>query len=517
MGKFAAFLGGFFVGVLTLAGGVAIAAAVVPSKTYLNATGTQIVGDKIGEKGLFDVISNVNTYTIEDVPVIKGLLDNILAEGGLGDLVTLDYEEIKTIRFTDPQLSEKLKKAMKITATLEKLSVDLGSFGNLSAFKDWTPITPTAEEIDSNYKAYYFKNDAGEYLRAYDDSKNYANGYQTGGQLYLPKLSAIPVMELFNGLSVRLGELTYKDFMVGLMNASEADLQNDTVYKLIGNAKLSELKNLDTDEFQLTNIVAVSSNERVYDLLRDLTGAEHNEDIKLGMLSNLDVGNARLTSVIKYQTSTKALYDILLDITGKDDYETLKVSDLDNVDLNNVKLATVLKKEDAKDNAFLTALLSKEDDQGNPSVTLGNLGDTINTISVYDLFGEKCFTTDKTEAIASRINDTYRLGDDGVFTYDTTLTEADKPYYISATANVWLILSYDSGDIDNTNGRARTYAPSTISYKDLQGSPGGSEKTVSEKIGEAKIYQLISAGVLEGDFNDSVTRLSLSEALGMVP
>ena len=511
MGKFAAFLGGFFVGVITLAGGVAIAAAVVPSKTYLNATGTQIVGDKIGEKGLFDVISNVNTYTIEDVPVIKGLLDNILAEGGLGDLVTLDYEEIKTIRFTDPQLSEKLKNAMKITATLEKLSVDLGSFGKLSAFKEWTPITPTAEEIDANYKAYYFKNDAGEYLRAYDDSKVFANGYTAGGQLYLPKLAAIPVLDLFNGLSVRMGELTYKDFMIGLMNATEESLQNDTIYKLIGNTKLGELKNIDTNSFQLSKIVAVSGNEDVYNLLRDLTGANNNDDITLGMLSSLKVGNAKLTSVIPYSAKTESLYKILLDITGKDDYAALKVSDLDNVDLNNVKLATVLKKEDAAGNAFLTALLDRD------GVTLGNLGETINTISVHDLFGEKCFTTVKSEAIASRINDTYRLGDDGVFTYDTTLTEADNPYYISATANVWLILSYDTGDIDNANGRARTYTPSTISYQDLQGSPGGSEKTVSEKIGEAKIYQLISAGILEGDFNDSVTRLSLSEALGMIP
>ena len=502
MGKFAAFLGGFFVGAIALAGGVAATAAFLPTKNYVNINGAHIVGEKIGNNGLLTVVTSINDYTVDDLPVIKDLLDRLFAEGGLGDLVTIDYEQIKDTRLTDNALSEKLKNAMVIKATLDALNVDLGAFGNLNAFKEWTPFTPTAAQLQNDYKAYYYKDANGNYARAYDDTGKPVAGYQAGSQLYLPKLSAIPVMDLFNGLSVRLNELTYKDFLVGFMGASESSLKDDTIYKLIGNMKLSELKSLDADEFHLADVIKPSdSNAKVFDLLRDLTGKSTNEEIQLKDLSSLDVGNAKLTTVIAYNADTAKLYTILCDMTGIANYQDIKVSSLDNPNLDNIHLSSVFTSDQVAGNFLLQTLLSDED------VTMGNLPDKINALSVHKLFGNKCFTVNPAEAIRT---DTYRFdANSGVYTYDTAIPANEDTYYVSVNAGVWLLLAYDTPNTDPNNGRALTFSPATTSYANLQNNPEG----FSQSIGDAKIYQLMSAGIVTGDYNANVTRLSLNEIL----
>lgn len=498
MGKVAAWLLGILTGVIVTVGGEAAAIAFIPSKTYLNATGTTIVGDKIGNQGLFGVISSINDYVIDDIPIIKTTLDQLASSGGLGDYVAIDYEAIKDIHLTDAQLSNKLSAAIKVIATLESLKIDLGNFGKLSIFKEWTPVTPTAAEVNENYKAYYYK-DGEKYVRAYDDAKNRLA--PEGAQLYLPNLSQVVVTEMFTALSARLGDITYPEFMKNLMGMSDAELADDSIYKIVGDKKLKDLKSLDIASVKLTSVIEKKdANAALWDLLIDIVPtATKAEDITIGDLSDLDIKKGRLVSVLKY-AGNESLYNVLCDMTGKNhsQYGTLLIGDLQNADMNAVKLNTLL--NNSSDNRIIAKLLERNS-------TVGTLAHDINALSTHELFGSNCFTANIADAAVGRDGDKYKLVGDS-YVYDPSASAAETRY-ISKNAGIWLIFAYDAKDIYATNGRANTFAPSTTTFQELQDNPS----SFSNKVGDAYIYQLISAGIVSGAFGDAVTSKTLNQIL----
>ena len=507
MGKVAAFFLGMLTGVVVLAGGGAIALAVIPTGTYLNAFSKDpLVGDNIAKKGLFSAIQDINTYTIDDVPAIKTALDRIFTPEGMGKYVSLDYEALRTVKLTDPQIGEKLSAAIKVTATIQSLGVNLGNFGNLDMFKSYRAYNPTPEEITANPAVFYYEVSAGQYARAYNDDGTKVAGY-TSGQLYLPNLSQVVVTEIFQGLSFQIQDLTFGDLATKFLGNSEASLANNTIYKLVKDTKLKDLAKIDSSTFKLVDVVAkTATNADLYNLLEDLTGLPA-EQITLGNLSNLNVSNAKLTSLLP-ETDNEKLYAVLKDMTGQSSASTITVGMLKTADINNVKLSSIL--ENAGDNAILSALLSKE-----TPVTVGGLGAAINDLSLYEVYGDTVFTT----TYADRANDDkYALDSNtGVLTYDTSLpVSGDSTFYVSKKAGVWLLLSYtvQDEDIDPANGRAKVFRPSSASLSSLQSDSG----SIASSIGEARIYQLITAGVLEdGGYPDSVKAKTLSEAISLIP
>ena len=492
MNKVGAWFLGMFVGALVVVGGEAAAVAFTPSKTYLNGFGTTIVGDKIGNQGILGIVQNVNDFTIEDVPAIKTALDELLKNDSLGKYMTLDYDSIKGIKFTDPELSAKLQNAIKVTATLNSLGMDLGNFGKLSIFKECTEVTPTSAQIEENYKAYYYA-DGDNYVRAFNDDKTRVA--PSGAKLYLPNLSAIPVTELFVGLSTRLGEVTYKEFMMNLMCMSEAELQNDSIYKIVGDRSLKELKDLDIATIKLVDVLEKKAdNAKLFDLLVDLVPtASSAEDITIGDLSSIDISSAHLTAVLSY-SGNESLYKALCDMCSlpHEQYGKLTIGHLETADMKKVHLKTLL--SESNDNVIIQKLLAKDS-------TIETLAADINGLTINELFGEKCFTTDHGKA---KNGDRYSLTS-GSYTYD-----AGGDYYISEDAGVWLILAYDAADIQ-ADGRANTFAPSTTSFEAMQNNPS----SFSGKVGNSYIYQLISAGLIDGaGLSAAVTSQTLNGLLG---
>lgn len=509
MGKVGAFFLGMLTGVVVLSGGVAITLAVVPTGTYLNAFSTDpIVGDNIGKRGLFDAINHVNEYTIDDVPAIKTALDRIFTPEGMGKYVELDYEAIRSVRLTDPQIGEKLSAAIRVVATLKSLNVALGDFGNLDMFKSYREYAPTAEEIAKYPAAFYYRDAQGQYRRAFDDKGNKVPEY-TEGTLYLPNLCDVVVSDLFMGLSFQIREVTFGDLATKFLGNTPSQLENNTIYKLVKDTKLKDLGSLDSSKFKLVDVIAkTTQNESLYNVLSDITGLPA-EQITLGHLSNLQIGKAKLVSLLPY-AGNETLYTVLMDMTGQAQAGLITIDMLKTASINNIKLSSLL--TSSGDNAILASLLSP--DRATP-VTVGNLGASINSLTLYEVYGETCFTT----TYDDRVNDDkYSLNTaTGVLTYDTTLPEqGDSTFYVSKKAGVWLLLSYvvEDGDIDAGNGRAKVFKPSSASLSSLQNNSA----SIASAIGDARIYQLISAGVLEDQgYSDEVKAKSLSQALALIP
>ena len=491
---------GMLSGVVLLAGGEAIVLTVVPSGSILNGFGNTVVNENVGSKGIIPLILDAKTYKVDDFPIVKDLLDQLLAEGGLGDMVNLDYDKIKDIQFSDPALSEKIKNAMNVTATLKSLNVSLGDFSKLSMFKEWTEVTPTQEETNKNPAIYYYKDANGKYARAFNNDGSKAAGYQDGAQLYLANLSEIVVTELFANLSARMPELTYKDFMLSLMGKSESDLQNDEIYKLIGNKKLSELSSIDSKGFKLSQIVAENENNKLmYDILEDLTKTPR-IDITLGQLSEVDFTDAKLSSFLS-MTDQSELFDVLSDMTGGKEKDKITLRDLKNANIEDIKISSVI--SDDGGNVIIKNLLNKE-------AKVGELGTVISGLSLNELFGDKCFTNEADKKVN---NDVYYL--DGVdYVYcDGALPEGKEAAYISENAGVWLVFAYEAKECSDVNGRAGRFSPSVVTFQELQDNP----ESFSSAISESRLYQLISAKIInDKPFPNDVKKLSLNQALAML-
>lgn len=497
MNKVVCWFLGIGVGIVGTVGVEAATLALVPSGILFNSFGTDIVGEGIASQGLLPLLINYQDLKVGDFPVVKTVLDQVFAEGGMGDYVTFDYDAIKDCKFADGSLSKQMPKAIKITATLNSLDVNLGDFGKLAMFKEWTEVTPSEEDFASNPSVYYYKDAQGKYERAFDDEGKPANGFVAGGQLYLANLSQIAVTELFASLSVRMKDLTYKEFMTNLMGQSEEQLANDPVYKLIGNVKLSELSSVDTGGFVLMDIVAETSNNKLlYDILEDLSETPRAE-ITLAQLSNLNLKNAKLKTIISPSENAK-LYAILNDMTGKGEDE-VTLGDLDGMSVDSIKISSVISDGE---NIILKKLIEKD-------TTIGNIGTEISALTINELFGSDCFTSDATQKVN---DDVYYL--DGVdYVYTNDLPDGKTAHYISKDAGVWLLFAFDANEVSVTNGRAGRFTPSTITFNSLQEDA----TYFSDAISNSTLYQLISAKVInDKPYSDAAKAMTLNQALALV-
>ena len=649
---------GMLTGIVTTVGAEAIVVAAVPTKVYTNnIAGMEIVGTNIGDRGLLDVIMNIKKFTVDDVPAIKMLLDNILKEDAFGKFIGVDYEAIRNIALTDPELATKLSNAVKITATLKSLNVDLGKFANLSMFKNWEPASPTEAEIKANPAVFYYQTADGKYARAFNQDGTRLEGVTAETPLYFGNLSEIPVVDLFVHISYRLPKMTVNQFIEDFVGSQALD---PAIKELIGDKKIEELSTVKADDFKLklfidnpnvmhiledmtgkprdeitigdlhtvttddVHLVTVipqdSSSKKLYDLLEDALATKA-EDITIGQLNGIDIdkchlstvidpkdsgndklyqvlvdvtdkekeailvsdlngidiGKAKLTSFLKYDGNER-LYNILLDVTGETDYKKLTVNALDGANMKLIKLSTFIDPadnpslynvildmvhakpdpeskgyatrtaenvllEDMENLDFSAVRLSsvwgtKSKDTGNAildvlladdTVTVGNLSDKIDALTIHQLFGSECFTDKRSEAfvhydkghMGESYVDTYTF-DGTSYVWQSTIESSDpapdNTFYISATAGVWLLFSYDvaEADINATNGMAKRFTPSTVTFHDLQSDAS----SFSDTIGKARMYQLLSAGVVTDDpsnpYSDTVKSYNLTQVLDLI-
>ena len=314
---------------------------------------------------------------------------------------------------------------------------------------------------------------------------------------------------------------------------------------------IGDLSTLDIDDVHLTSIIPEDAgNGKLYPILRDATGKANNADIVVGDLENMDLDLVHLTSFIDDDAEhatilsilssacgvTKAnltvesledfdpgnifladvldptdsdndkIYDILLDATGQTNKANITISMLsgDSFDIRNVRLSKAISSSDTGDNAILKALV--EDN----TVTIGNLGQKINEISLYKAYGDTVFT--KTGAHA--VNDKYVksiVGGKVTYTYDPTAPEpadSNDTYYISEDSNIWLLFCYDSEDISAANGRIGRYVESDKTFADLV------DGNITNRITMATIYNLIASGMITDDgYPDTLKAMTIQQVI----
>ncbi len=430
-----------------------------------------------------------------------------------------------------------------------------------------------------------------DYKRAYNDDgtlvdalKKLSETDKSVFKLYFPPLEKVKLSELKDIIGEAIGRVTLKSLLTAF------GVDNETITDILGeDTQIKGLADFDINDVKLAYVLDVpttengSKNKKLYDILREATGvagdtdSEKNNNIKIGDLSAIDTDDIYLKTVLPVNTDSQRLYDILKDLTGKTETE-IKVSDLSGLNTDNLHLTTVLENNATNEKIYKTLkdLTNKTDadditvgdltgidtddlhlkvlleidgnetlydillDGINPSLgvteredltvgclqsfnqdrvhlstvisgsgnrildtliakdaTFGNIGESINDLEMTDVFEVECFTEDSAKAIDTASKYVY---DDNAKTY--TL-DAGGTYYISEDAKVWLFVLYDGNGVISadtaTKGSVEVY---TVKSVKLYGN-GGSDvslrdrlETVSAMLVGATVRQLVQTGIL---------------------
>ena len=290
-------------------------------------------------------------------------------------------------------------------------------------------------------------------------------------------------------------EQTLKDILIKGCNVSSFEA-----------LKIGDLSSFDMNIIPLSLLLKEEGNQTLTKILLQATGKTNYSDVVVGDLtSNFDVNRIALKTVVG---ENENLFNILTQATGKAEDE-IKVSDLSSFDISNVKLNTIIK--DKTGNQLLDNLLSQDD------VTISNIGQKINEMRIYDIYGDSCWTTDSSKSTIPA--DAYSY-DASAKTY-TYVPETDRVigteyYYVSKNSGIMLLLSYDITLKDDTNGRAKTYTPSTYRYTDLENGSAS-----NDLIRSSTVYQLIATGFLTDSnskgqpYSDNLKKMTIKQLIDL--
>ena len=159
---------GFVSAAAVAAGGVAIAVCAVPSSAYLKDN----VAGEAASASLLQLIMNAGNYTVDEFPIIEKALNEAITNYQLDQYVSVDYEQLRGIKFGEFDFNSLFGTAIKITASINSLDLnsELGAFANLHIMTNWDAV-PASEvpsgNADNPYLYYY--SDNGKYVRAYQD------------------------------------------------------------------------------------------------------------------------------------------------------------------------------------------------------------------------------------------------------------------------------------------------------------------------------------------------------------
>ena len=356
-------------------------------------------------------------------------------------------------------------------------------------------------------------------------------------------------------------DVKFQDVLVSALNETKGYTAYDQI-------KIGDLQSISVDNAKLETILP-EINASFESILLDLTGAEEYSDIKISQLSGIEVNDASLTCVIEYNASNQSLYEILWEATNQtgeldeDSASNIKISSLGNgaFSIDNVSLETALKLEDDSELAkILKEAFGKYDEDGNfvsgikyedlkvshmkefkidnvklstfmdptgnvimdklieKDVTVASIGEEINKLTLYEVYGEGCF---KAEEVAGSplyyedaSNHTYYLAD---YAPAEIKVEANKRW-LCENDGIWLMFCFDSGEFiteGENKGRPASYKATTDTLKALQSHEDGGIASISAKFENATIRQLIDAGIIN-DMHDGLYTMTLHEAIELL-
>ncbi|MBQ7339919.1 MAG: hypothetical protein IJW43_03570 [Clostridia bacterium] len=313
--------------------------------------------------------------------------------------------------------------------------------------------------------------------------------------------------KLGSGDTLTIGSLTSASFDIGNVELSTVVTDSGNMFKILREATsksetapimIKDLSSFDINKISLATVLP-SPETHLRDLLEDACDIHPYEDIKLSHLttSNFDIDRVYLYHIL---SADAGLQEILEDVYSLP-YEEIKFGHMHNADgttpfdITKLHLQTVV--EGSTGNQSLDTLVKDS------SVTIGNLGDKLNALSLYEVYGESSFTTKISEA-----KDTTRKfvkseeGGKVVFTQSSSGT-----YYISKNAGVWLLLAFTGSD--KVDGAPTKYTESTLTISSMQNG-----STLSKTLSNATIRELIDAGIVTSNItNPSILAMTITEAI----
>ena len=400
---------------------------------------------------------------------------NTITVGALGDITTDDVNLYIIMGNADDTVKEILKEATQ------------KDFNNIKV-KHLTNLTISGVKLSTVLRDLTVDETLKAILsQANKDGKSFENILISDlGNLNLSKVSLATAMgntAINSTLKAILEEATEKDFA----KITIAHLSTLTM----GDVKLS------------TAMTGMTINGTLKTVLSQALSNTPFEEITISNLgsSSFSLDNVYLDSLMPYGTSNATLYNVLLEATGAEANETnakaLKLGALNGrFDLNLVSLSTALgNNETATNNVILSALIKK-------GVKLGTIGTDIESLTLYEIFGQNCFTTVANEKVEGTHQ--FKL-ENGAFVHidedeaEEIKNSGGEVYYIHKNDGIWLLVCFEFDEINQTGddaGRPNEYKISSKTLGDLMKTNEGNNNFMSVALTKATLRQLMDAGMI---------------------
>ena len=483
----------------------------------------KILPTRLGQADVLDILSMVTD--VQDDSIFKKLFDGYtLKDMGSFNADSIYISDLIDINVDNRSMFNMLCSAVVLKDGETKPTPETLTLGHLSSINtDKVHLTDIIEQNDSNKELFdilksasnkdsydnitledvknlNMKNVSLSSLLKYDDNKRLcdllkdASNKDSYEKLTIDDLSNFDMDKV--SLSSAMPDLSskLKDILVAGCNKSSFD-----------ELKISDLSSFDINNLKLSSVIEDNeNNSKLISILVEACGKSSYSDMVVSDLTNgFNIDDVRLITVIGENDN---LFSILVDATNKNKDE-IKISDLSSFSFDNVKLKTVLKENTG--NKILDALL-KDD-----TVTLSNIGSKINSMYLYDIYGEQCFTQDESKTEFKDDHYVKSVNSDGkvVYTIDTD-GEYEGDYYLSSSSGLFGLLSFDVTECNSSNGRGDKYVQSDFTYKDLENS-----QITSTAIENSTIYQLVAAGIIsnkEGGYSNNLLKMTFKDVLDTI-
>ncbi len=458
---------GLFVGIMATIGVAYYVLKAIPLKTFIGEQ-NEIASEKVTDKSVIDTIKSLGDYKVGDLPIVESSLKDVFS-GDLSAYATVDYEKLNGYALSD--IGTAIGESVKINTESIKLVDFFPYAGNEKVYSLICDATgePTANDV------------------TFDSFEN----FDTNKIKLTSVIDDVPAnAEVFDVLRSATGKATNAELTV-------ADFD----------------QNFDNKKIQLSVVYSYDLNKDVFKLLCDAVGVADDDEtakaLTMGQLNGFDSNKIKLHRVLPNDATNEKFYNILKDVTAKTDANTITLGDLKNFETTNIKLSSVLTLSEVSGNALLEALVA------DTTVTLGNIKDKANNLKLEEVYNITCFTQTATDTREETVK--YRKTESaGVVTY--TKVDAgetgDDIYYISKSSNTWFFMLYKTEGSLDLQGYASSYVQTGMNFGSIAGSEGLS--SVTTRINTASIRQLWAIGVLNGTYSEMIMGQTLDQVLTAV-
>lgn len=350
---------GFVSATAVAAGGVAIAVCAVPSSAYLKDN----VAGEAASASLLQLIMNAGNYTVDEFPIIKKVLNEAITNYQLDQYVSVDYEQLRGIKFGEFDFNSLFGTAIKITASINSLDLnsELGAFANLHIMTNWDAV-PASEvpsgNADNPYLYYY--SDNGKYVRAYQDDGTPVSSYSSQS-LYYPALASIPLLDIGQVFEVRLGQQEAAEALRCFGTPSDSPL-----FKIVKDSTFNDLENLDINNLYLNDLLPYAEQPSLYDTILPILNDGKPTDqqltydkVRLSDLETINMDNIHLSTVVSGLDADTQ--ELLAEGCGVASFDDITVKTISSFSLDRVHLSRAMKNPDPKLQSILMDITGATD------------------------------------------------------------------------------------------------------------------------------------------------------------